>query len=138
MKILSRRVVVTKSYEEVSHILKSSAYFFPEIMISGTIFSMYCAKRYNGGHLSLTPVKGTIVRHNNQSKVIIEVHADFSFFLGILITVIGIVGLVWLLISQSSRLIPQIGLILIGILVCGHSWCEGVELLDRLEHKLLR
>lgn len=138
MKILRRQVIVPKSIEEVTQILKSSAYYFPKAIFKESVFSMHCAKRHNGGYLSLTHIRGNILEDEDSTMVILEVHANPYFFLGCAIIFLGIIGVFYCLVSYTNRWIPCLGMILLGLLVSGQPVWEGLELLDLLEHKLMR
>lgn len=138
MKLILRRVAIHKSYEVVYKIIKSSAYCIPKGTFAEKDFSMCCAKRYNGGMISLIPVKGRITAHDDCTEVTLSVYAGFSFFLGCTLSLLGVVSLVLSLAYHSPRWISGVGLVLFGLLVSGWYMWEGREILDRLEHKLLR
>ncbi len=124
--------------EEVSRILRSSAYYYPEAVFLSDQFSIYCAKRYRGGRISLSRVKGTLTYAEGQTAVTLEVHAGFPFYFGVLLLLLGAVGLLGCLFLQSLRWIPFVGMMLLGLLSSGIYWGESAALLDRLEWKLLR
>ena len=138
MKLLSRRMIIPKAYEGVYQILKSSAYHFPPAKFSEKTFSIHCAKRYKGGVISLIPVKGAIMQNSHLTEVLISIHADFGFYLGCLLILLGFLGIFLCIVIPSDRWIPCVGLVLMGLLVCGQSIWEGKALLDSFEHKLLR
>jgi len=138
MKLLSRQIFITKTYDEVYQILSSSAYYFPHAKFFKESFSMHCAQRYKGGILSLIPIKGEIIQHDHLTEVRISTCADFGFYLGCLLILFGTFGLCWCISLRSGRWIPCVGTVLIGLLVSGQSIWEGTSLLDRLEHKLTR
>lgn len=138
MKILSRKVTIPKPLEEVSQILQSSAYHYPEAVFLGDQFSIYCAKRDRGGYISRFHVKGTLTYSVGQTAVTLEVHAGFPFYFGVLLLLLGAAGLLGCLLLQSSRWIPWLGMMLLGLLSSGIYWGESAALLDRLEWKLLR
>ena len=137
MTLLSRHVVVMKAYEEVYQIIQSSAYCLPKGIFSKESFSIYCAKRFNGGIVSLIPVKGTITQHSQSVEVMLSIPCYLHFYLGCFLSVFGIFGLLCCFTGYSSRWLPCVGSILFGILVIGQSLWEGRTLLDRLENKLL-
>lgn len=136
MRILSRRVLVQKSLDEVQRILRSSAYRFSKPVFSGHSFSMYCAKRYNGGIISLIPIKGTVVHGAQMLEVKLTVCAGLSFWIGGITTVLAIVGMFWCILLGSSRWVAYMGMLLFGFFILGQNFWEGSAILDRVEHKL--
>jgi len=137
MILLSKNVVVRKTREEVRRIVQSSAYYLPKGRFSEESFSMHCARRFNGGIISLIPVTGTITQHNQSVYVTLSINGGFGFYLGCCLFVLGVLGMLWCVITHSSRWIPSVGMILLGLLVSGQFIWEGKALLDRLENKLL-
>ena len=138
MKILTRMVSVDKSISEVVQTLKSSAYHFPAAKFNEYVFSMRCIKRRMGRHSTMMIVKGCILDNEDPTKVVLEIHANWDFFLGAAIIILGIMGLIYCLIAKIDRWIPCLGMTTLGILISGQTLLEGVELLDLLEHKLKR
>lgn len=137
MVLFSRHVVVPKTYEAVYRIIQSSAYCLPKGIFSEESFSMHCARRFKGGIISLIPVTGTITRYNQSVYVTLSIHGGFGFYLGGCLFVLGVLGMLWCVITHASRWIPSVGIILLGILVSGQFVWVGKALLDRLENKLL-
>lgn len=138
MKILTRQVIVSKTIQEANQILRSCAYYFPKAIFKESAFSMHCAKRHNGGYLSLTHIRGTVIECEDRTIVTLEIHANLYFFLGCLIILLGIITLIYCFVSSTNRWIPCLGMILLGLFVCGQRLWEGSELLDLIEHKLKR
>ena len=95
MIILKRQVIATKSVDDVGRVLMSCAYHFPKAIFKASSFSMHCAKRHNGGYLSLIKITGNVLPNEETTKVILEVHANLYFFIGCLIAVLGISGLLY-------------------------------------------
>lgn len=137
MKLMSRVVIVPKSYETVYQIIQSSAYHIPKGIFREDSFSMHCAKRFNGGMISLFPVKGTIIKRNHSVEVTLSVCADFSFYLGVFLVLLGIAHSIGCIATLSPRWIVSIGMVVFGLAATAYSLLEEKELLDRLEHKLL-
>ena len=138
MIILKRKLTVSKSCEEAIQILKSCAYYFPTAIFAKFKFSIYCARRHNGGYLSLTNIRGAIIEDGDRTTIEFEVQADIYFFLGIMITVLGIIGFIYCIACCINRWIPCIGMVLFGILLSLRSRWKGSEILDMIEHKLVR
>ena len=138
MIILKRQVIATKSVDDVGRVLMSCAYHFPKAIFKASSFSMHCAKRHNGGYLSLIKITGNVLTNEETTKVILEVHANLYFFIGCLIAVLGISGLLYCFFSSTDRWIPFLGMCFLGLLVGGQSLWEGSEILDHIEHKLMR
>lgn len=136
MTILSRKVTVSKSYEEVYDIIKSSAYCFPKGHFSAYTFSMHCAKRYNRGVISVIPVNGKIIKKPKQIDVHFAIQVDFGMLLGCVLFAFGIVCLLLCAILHFSRWIPCVGASVLGMIMIGHSLWEGKKLLDRLEQRI--
>ncbi|MBQ3505017.1 MAG: hypothetical protein IJA75_10010 [Oscillospiraceae bacterium] len=138
MRIMTRQVIVPKSISESIQILKSCAYYFPKAVFEEPAFSIHCAKRHNGGYLSLTHIAGNVSGGEDSTVILLEVHANLYFFLGVGIAFGGILGLIYCLMLHINRWIPCFGMILLGLLVGGQSLWTGAELLDSIEHKLQR
>lgn len=138
MTILTRQVIIPKPIEEAILILKSCAYHFPKATFQEHAFSMHCAKRRNGGYLSLTRITGTVSEHEGSTMITLEVRANLYYLLGFMIILLGVAGLIYCLVSHTDRWIPCLGTILLGLLVGGYSFGTGSELLDLIEHKLIR
>ena len=138
MKILTRHVVVTKTAEEVSQILKSSAYYVPKPKFEQSCFSMHCAKRHHNGGKSLILVKGTVSEFEDKVRVKLEIHADLVFYYGIAMLLLGIIGIIYGIIAYSGNWLVGFGIVLIGLLLCAQPMSRGSELLDLLEHILTR
>ena len=136
MKLFSKCILVKKPYEEVLRIIKSSAYPVPKGKFSEEEFSIFCSKRFNGGLISLYPLKGTIQESDNFVEVNVWVCADFGLFLGCFLCILGFAWLLWCLNTSSSRWIVGVGIVLFGAFVGALSICEGKALLDRLDHRL--
>ena len=60
------------------------------------------------------------------------------FYVDTLLTLLGLLVLVWNLIYYSQLLVPAVGMILLGMAMMGRSFGIGSEILDLLEHKLRR
>lgn len=138
MIILKRRLKAPISGEEAIRILRSCAYPFPKATFEKTAFSIYCSKRHNGGYLSLANIRGVIAEDEGSTVIELAVHADLYCFLGIIIAFLGIVGLIYCLATYTDRWIPCVGMILLGFLVGSQALWTGSELLDIIEHKLMR
>lgn len=138
MKILARHLIVSKSVGEISEILRSSAYYLPKAIFEKNAFSMYRAKRRNGGYLSLTKISGSMLEQEDGTMVSLEIHANLNFYIGCIIIILGIMGLIYCAVSIASRWIPYLGMIILGVLISGQSLWESVEMLDLLQHKLMR
>ena len=138
MKILERQMRVSKTREETIRILKSCAYYFPKAIFEKSAFTIYCAKRHNGGYLSLTNIRGVVTEDEDSTVIELAVYADLYYFLGFIIAFLGIMGMFYCLVSCTNRWIPCIGMTLLGFLVSLRSLWIGSELLDIIEHKLIR
>lgn len=138
MKILARHLMVSKSVDEVTGILKSSAYYLPKAIFENTEFSMYRAKRRNGGYLSLTRISGSMLENEDGTMVSLEIHANLNFYIGCIIIILGIMGVIYCIVSNVNRWIPYLGMIILGVLISGQTLWESVEMLDLLQHKLMR
>lgn len=136
MRILSKKIIVYKSHDTVYQIIKSSAYKIPVGNCDKKDFLIYCAKRFKGGIVSLIPIKVTIAQQKDYVGVNLSIHSHFGFYVGCFLCLIGIIGLCWCVISTSSRWIPCVGSILLGMLIGGQSIWEGIDCLDMLKRKL--
>lgn len=136
MKILSKKIMVYKSHDTVYQIIKSSAYKIPVGNGDKKALLIYCAKRFKGGIVSLIPVKISMEQQKDHIEVILSLHSHFGFYAGCFLCLMGIIGLCWCVISTSSRWIPCVGSILLGMLVGGQSIWEGIGCLDMLKRKL--
>ena len=137
MKLLSKRVIVPKSYDTVCHILKSSAYHFPKVNFNDEDFLMYYTKHFKGSIISRIPVRGSIAHHNGSVEITLSIDSGFGIYLSCFLCLIGIIGLFWCIISNSNRWIPCVGSILLGVLVGGQFLWEGKDCLEIIERKLL-
>lgn len=138
MKIRTRKVATSKSIEEAMRMIKSAAYYLPEGKFDQTSFSFYCARRHRGGSVMLIPVRGSISVEDSQVNIVLEIHADFRFYVGCIISLLGILGTLCLLIMQSPRWSMGCMAILFGGIVSGSSLLAASEILDRIEFKLCR
>lgn len=138
MKILTRQVLIQTPIEETLQTIHSCAYFYPKAKFAKNTFSIYCARRHNGGYLYLTNIRGNILESNDRTTINLEVHANLYFFIGCTFTFIGILCLFLHLISYIDRWIPFLGMILLGLLISGQALWTGFELLDLIEHKVTR
>lgn len=136
MVILSRQVTTSKTYEEVCQTIQSSAYRFSKCRINGNAFSMYCAKRSNKGTISLTHINGTITQYGKINEIVILVHANLGTILGVAISLLGILEIIYCVIMNVPRWIPGVGMIVLGMLIVCQSFREGKSHLDKLERKL--
>lgn len=138
MKVLTRDVIILKSIEETTQILKSCAYHFPKATFTESTFSMHCPKRRNGGVLSLIHIKGSFFKDKENTKVILKIHANLYFAIGCLMIFGGLIGLIYSLLLDVISWPFYLGAILLGLLASGQFIGESSELLDLLEHKLTR
>ena len=138
MKILKRQVVVSKSAEEIMQILKSCAYRYSKSTFEETEFSMCCPQRYNGGIPALTRIKGHLTENGGNTTVILEVHADFLFYFGLLFVFSGLLKLIYSLATCTGSWIFCLVAILLGLVFSSVPAWAGVEHLDIIEHKLTR
>jgi len=134
MVILSRKIGVYKSREQVCSILQSCAYSFPKAIFCENSFSMYCSKRTGilSKPITLISVRGKIVQQENPVEVSLSIVAGWEFYLGCIIVLTGVVGLTECLILRSLRWIPEIGLIQLGLIIIGKVIWEGKSVLDRI------
>ncbi len=137
MYLIAKRLETTKTQQEVLEIIKSFAYFLPKAQFNNVNFVIYCAKRHKGGILSLIPIKGTVVQREERTEICLSLCAGLGFYLGVFLVVLGALVLLWCLFSHSTRWIPGVGAIILGIIVGGQFLGEGNELLDKIEQKLL-
>ena len=140
MKLFSRSIVVPKTYEDAYKIIKSSARIHRKKVFTEQAFSIHCAQKIGAGwrDFSPIPVKGTITPQDSSVKVTLTVHAGFGFYLGCFFILLGIIGLLWSLISLPAGWITHVGIILFGAVISGTYVYSGIDLLDVIEHKLLR
>ena len=136
MKLYSRNILISKPYGDVCNIIQSSKYRLSKGRFTAETFSIYCAKRFNGGILSLFPIKGTLTPHDGLIAVTLELHANFIFFIGCAISFLGILHLIQCLIWHFARWIPGVGMVVLGLLLVTRYLFEGIEFVHRLQHKL--
>jgi hypothetical protein len=138
MKIRTRKVTTSKSIDEAMRMLKSAAYYLPEGKFDQTSFSFYCARRHGGGSVMLIPVRGSLSVEDDQVSIILEIHGDFRFYVGCILSLFGILGTLCLLIMQSPSWPVGCMVILFGGIMCGSSLLTASEILDRISFKLCR
>lgn len=138
MKVITRQGSVSKSVEEATRILKSSAYYLPKAIFEKSAFSMHCARRRNGGYLSPTHIRGHIFAGEESTEVILEIHANLSFYLGCAIILLGLIWLLYGFLWNRNIWIPCLGTASLGLLISAQFLWEASEMLDLLEHKLTR
>ena len=136
MKLFSKRILAEKPYDEVLEIIKSFSSSFPKRKFFDGEFSIYSPKRFNGGTIALFPLKGIIQSHDDHVEVNVWFCADFGFFLGCFLCILGIIELFRCISAGSNRWVPCVGIVLFGIFAGAQSIWEGKALLDRLEHRL--
>ena len=138
MKILSKRVISSKPIKEVLCILNKSACPYTKAIFKRDSFSMHCAKRRSWWYLASVPIKGFIEEHEKHVVVALEIHTNFSFWVGVIIALLGLIGECLFFFFESSRWIPYVGMIILGLIVSLQTFWDGAELLDLLEFKLIR
>lgn len=137
MRLFSRNVCVHKTYDETYQVIKSSNYRFSKGHFGKNCFAIHCPKRFNGGNISLFPIRGTILQCANSVEVVLSVHANVSFYVGCILCATGAIGSILHIVSGSPRWLPWVGGMLIGMLISGQVLWEGKSTLDILERKLL-
>ena len=137
MKLLSRNICVQKTYDDAYQVITSCNYRLSKGHFERNSFAIDCPKRFNGGIISLIPVKGTISQHDHFLEVVLSIHANWSFYLGCILCVLGAIGALFSILSDFSRWIPAVGSMMIGMLICGQVLWEGKNTLDMIERKLL-
>ena len=85
----------------------------------------------------LIPVKGKIISREAHCDIILEIHANLPFYVGLFVVLLSVALCVGM-ISQTATLIPYMGMLTIGVLIGSQSFWHGAEILDQLEHKLTR
>ena len=138
MKLLMRRVTTKKTVNEVIQILKSCAYDSGKVGVENSQYSMYCSTRRNGEYLSLVHVAGGIYSSGASTLVELDVYADYIFFLGLAIVLLGTTAFICSLVLSPARWYVYLGLILLGVFPIVQTLCRDLELLDIIEHKLTR
>ena len=138
MKVITRRVVVSKSAEEIIQILKSCAYRYSKSKFEKTAFVIRCPKRYNGRFPVLTKIKGHISENEVNTTVILAVHVGFLFYFGLVFIFSGLLGLIYSLVASTGSWVFGLAGILFGVVFSGVPICDGIEHLDIIEHKLTR
>ena len=99
---------------------------------------MYCAKRRSWRYFSLVCVRGLISMKEDHKTVLLQVHANKSFFGGCFIALLGIGALVGSVVFPFMHWTVCIGVIGLGLLIGAQTLCDGIEILDLLEFKLTR
>ena len=136
MKILTRRIVVQKTPEELQSIISSCSYRFTRIIFTGKDFSFLCPKRFNGGIVGLFPIKGTISPIGTNLEVSLYACADIPFYFGILLAICAIAGIIRHFFLGLSECIFYIGVLLFGLLLMARTVWESSSLLDLIEKKI--
>ena len=136
MIIFSRKIVISKSYDEVYNCIKSFAHCVPKGRFNETDFSMRCSKRYGGGNIYLIHISGIIIPYHQMSYIYIFTHADLVFFLGCILCILGVAGLIGCILSYFTRIYSSIGLMIIGLIILIQSISTQKSVIDRLEKKL--
>ena len=136
MKIRTRKVTTSKSVEEAMKMIESAAYYWPEGKFEQHSFSFYCARRHGGRSMMLIPVRGTMFEKDGKLTVVLEIHADFKFYVGSIITLWGLLSTFYMAIMQTSKWHMYFIVALFGGIVSGSSLLAASEILDRLEFKL--
>ena len=137
MKLLSRNICVQKTYDDAYQVITSCNYRLSKGNFEANRFVINCPKRSNSGILSLIPITGTISQHDHFLEVVLSIYANWSFYLGCLLCIIGAIGALFSILSDFSRWIPSVGSMMIGMLICGQVLWEGKNTLDMIERKLL-
>lgn len=134
MIILSRKFIIPKAYDEVYDIIKSRAYYISKSKFTENDFSMYCSQRYGENRRSLHRVSGTITHQDDTCYVSVYTHADLSFFLGCILCLCGVFGLLGCLI-YFTRVYASLGLFAFGLILLISSLTGQKDILDRFEQK---
>lgn len=137
MIMLTKQISVNKSVDEVKRIISSCSCFFPKPVFSEDSFTVYLAKRYNGGTISHIRLSGTVHHNHHFTEVTLDIHWNISFIFGIAACLLGILELIYCLILQLAGWIAVAGCILFGVFLCAYSRWEASILLDRVIRKLM-
>lgn len=139
MRLFSRDIVVPKTYEDTYKIIKSSAHIHRKKVFTEQTFSMHCAQKISAGWRDFSSIRvtGTLTPLDFSVKVTLTVHAGFWFYLGCFFILLGVIGLLWSLISLPAGWIAYVGIILFGAGIGGTFIYSSIDLLDVMEHKLL-
>ena len=104
MRLFSRDIVVPKTYEDTYKIIKSSAHIHRKKVFTEQTFSMHCAQKISAGWRDFSSIRvtGTLTPLDFSVKVTLTVHAGFWFYLGCFFILLGVIGLLWSLISLPA------------------------------------
>ena len=117
-------------------LIKSAAYYWPEGKFEQCSFSFYCARRHGGRSMMLIPVRGSMFEEGGQVTVVLEIHADLTFYVGCIITLWGMFRTFHMAIMQTAKWYMHCMVVLFGVIASGSSLLVASEILDRLEFKL--
>lgn len=138
MKLLSRKLVVPKPEDEALRILRSTANRYSKSEFAEGKFSFFYKKRYFGTQYIQIPIKGAHTSGDDATVVKIETHADFGFYVGCILVLVGVFGVFLSLASGSDRWIAELISSVIGFLLMLQTYWECRSYMEMLETKLLR
>lgn len=139
MVLFRKTMLVANSPSEVQKDLAACAYRFSKPSFSGHDFSMRCIKRHNGYHrfnAAVHRVTGTLLPQNSKTKLTISIHADFSFWFGCAVILLGVAFLMQSFFSHNTFWFPCLLPILFGLFIIGISLWSAKELLEQIVRKL--
>ena len=86
--------------------------------------------------MMLIPVRGLILEKDEQVTIVLEIHADFIFYSGCVITLCGMLRTFYMAITQAPKWYMYWMVVLFGGIVSCSSLLVASEILDRLEFKI--
>ena len=88
--------------------------------------------------MMLIPVRGSMFEEDGRVTVVLEIHADLTFYVGCILTLWGVFSTFRMAIMQTAKWYLYCLVVLFGVIVSGSSLLAASEILDRLEFKLSR
>ena len=138
MKMIFRKVLVSRTRKEVLQVIDSIAYPFPKKSIGEESFSIYCRNRTAARNaISAALVRGNIVQRGMDTEVTLWIPAGFFFYVGSLLILGGAIGALWLLVAGSLRWVTGIVASLCGLFICAVCIWNGNAILNRIERELV-
>ena len=136
MRILSRNIITAHPKDKVLNILSNSASQYWPIKVKDNYFT-FKIKVSQYGRISFIPVRGRVYDDASFCSVQLEIHSNLSFYIGMLVSIIGMSHLMYNLIAVKYADFSAVVCLIFGLITYLWSLFIGFTCLKRLEHRLL-
>ena len=135
MLINSRNVLTTRSAEDVLRILNNSSSYHGPLKVNDDRFYLKI-KDCRYGRVGYVPVRGYIKKAVGSNTVRLEIHGGVSFYIGMLILIVGLVHLLYNLAIIKNADYSAVSCLIFSVVIYLQTLFDSTTYLDNFEHKL--